>query len=58
MLLVDDIDIPNYADGNTMYKEHENVDDLITSLQNAAAKLLKWFSDNQMRGTLINATSC
>ena len=48
-LIVDDIDIANYADDNTIYKEHENIDDLITSLQNAAAKLFKWFSDNQMR---------
>ena len=38
-LIVDDIDIANYADDNTIYKEHENIDDLITSLQNAAAKL-------------------
>ena len=49
-LIVDDIDIANYADDNTIYKEHENIDDLITSLQNAAAKLFKWFSDNQMKG--------
>ena len=49
-LIVDDIDIANYADDSTIYKEHENIDDLITSLQNAAAKFFKWFSDNQMRG--------
>ena len=48
-LIVDDIDIANYADDNTIYKEHENIDDLITSLQDAAAKLFKWFSDNQMK---------
>ena len=40
-LIVDDIDIANYADDNTIYKEHENIDDLITSLQDAAAKLFK-----------------
>ena len=49
LLIVDDIDIANYEDDNTIYKEHENIDDLITSLQNAASKLFKWFSDNQMR---------
>ena len=49
-LIVDNIDIANYADDNTIYKEHENIDDLITSLQDAAAKLFKWFSDNQMKG--------
>ena len=47
-LIVDDIDTANYADDNTIYKEHENIDDLITSLPDAAAKLFKWFSDNQM----------
>ena len=49
-LIVDDTDIANYADGSTIYKEHENTDDLITSLQDAAAKLFKWFSGNQMKG--------
>ena len=45
-LIVDDVDIANYADDNTVYKEHENIDDLISSLQDAAAKLFKWFSNN------------
>ena len=49
-LIVDDIDIANYADDNTIYKEHENIDDLITSLQDSATKLFKWFDDNQMKG--------
>ena len=40
-LIVDDVDIANYAYDNTIYKEHENIDDLITSLQDAAAKLFK-----------------
>ena len=47
-LIVDDI--ANYEDGNTIYKEDENIDDLITSIQDAAANLFKWFSDNQMKG--------
>ena len=50
-LIVDDVDIANYADDNTIYKEHENTGDLITYLQDAVAKLLKWFSDNQMKGS-------
>ena len=45
-LIADDVDIVNYADDYTIYKEHENIDDLTTSLQDAAAKLFKWlFSD-------------
>ena len=42
-LIVDDIDIDNYADDNFTYKEHENIDNLITSLQDAAAKLSNGF---------------
>ena len=30
-LIVDDIDSANYADDNPIYKEYENIDDLITS---------------------------
>ena len=29
-LIVSDIDVVNYADDDTIYKEHENIDDLIT----------------------------
>ena len=49
-LIVDDVDIANYADDNTIYKKHENIENLITSLQDATAKLLKWFRDNQTKG--------
>ena len=48
-LIIDDIDIANDA-GDTIYKEHENIGNSITSLQGAAGKLLKWFSDNQIKG--------
>ena len=49
-LIVDDIDLANYADDNTIYKEHENIDNLTASLQDVAAKLFKCFSGNQMKG--------
>ena len=42
-LIVDDVNIANYADGSTIYKEHENIDNLIASLQDAASKLLNGF---------------
>ena len=51
LLIAFDIDIVNYPDGNTIYEEHENVDELIVSLQDASARLLKWFSDSQMKGS-------
>ena len=38
------------TDGNAIYKDVENIDDLITSLQVVAAKLFKWFSDYEMKG--------
>ena len=50
LLIVDDVDITHYADDNTIYKEHENIEDLITYLPDAAAKLFKWISGNQMKG--------
>ena len=62
-LIVDDVDIANYADDNSIYREHENIDDLITSSQDATAKLFKWFSDNQMKeihigDSLIESSTC
>ena len=35
-----DTDIANYADGNTIYKEHENICDLFVSLQEAYKELV------------------
>ena len=49
-LIVEYVDTANYAHDNNIYKEHENIDNLITSLQDAAGKLFKWFSDKQMKG--------
>ena len=37
---VSDTDIANYADGNTIYKEHENIGDLFVSLQEAYKELV------------------
>ena len=48
-LIFDDVDIADYADNSTIYKEHENIDDLITSVEDVAAKLFKQYSDNQMK---------
>ena len=56
--MIDDVDIANYADESAVYKEHEHIDDLITSLKDGAAKLFKWFSDNQMKGNAANVTYC
>ena len=51
LLIAFELDIVNYPDGNSYYLwKHENVDELIVSSQDAAARLLKWFSDSQMKG--------
>ena len=55
VLIVDDVDIANYADDHTIYKKHDNIDEIIKPLQDAAVKLFKWFSDNQMR---VNTDKC
>ena len=44
-----DVDIVNYADDNTSYITGDNIDQVMSALQNAAASLFKWFSDNQMK---------
>ena len=49
-VIVDDFGITNYADDKTIYKKHKSIDDLVTSLQDTAAKLFKWFSHNQTNG--------
>ena len=39
----------SYADGNTPYVEVNNIDEVITILENDSIQLFKWFCDNQMR---------
>ena len=36
--IVDDVDIGNYADDNTIYKEHENIGSLITYFTRCSCK--------------------
>ena len=39
-------DDKSYADGNTPYMVADNVDDLITSLEQASNNLFEWFKTN------------
>ena len=41
-------DFTRYADDNTPYVEGNNIDGVITIIENNAIQLFKWFSDNQM----------
>ena len=49
LFTVSDIDIASYADDNTHYMIAENVDDLITSLEQASDSFFEWFKNNRLR---------
>ena len=49
-LIMDDIDIVNYADENTRSVTADATDGVIASLKNASNSLFKWFSDNLFKG--------
>ena len=44
-------DFASYADDNTPYVEANNVDEVITVLENDSIQLLKWFSENQVKAS-------
>ena len=52
---VNDIDIASYVDDNTPYMIADNVDDLITSLEQASNGLFEWFKNNLLKS---NADKC
>ena len=52
---VNDINIGSYADDNTPYMIPDNVDDLITSLEQASNGLIEWFKNNFLKS---NADKC
>ena len=44
-----DINIANYADDTTPYAIEDNVQQLITILEQNTGKILEWYSDNYMK---------
>ena len=52
---VNDINIASYADDNTPYMIADNVDDLVTSLEQASNGLFEWFKNNLLKS---NAGKC
>ena len=46
--------IANYADDTTPYTGGKNTQDVITSLENCALVLFKWFENNSMKGNSDN----
>ena len=49
LFTVNDIDIASYADDDTPYMIADNVDDLITSLEQASDSFFEWFKNNRLR---------
>ena len=48
-LVISNTDFSSYVDDNTIYDSGNSIDDVISSLQESAKKLLQWFSHNQMK---------
>ena len=48
--MISDTDFSSYADGNTIYDSGNNIDEVISSLEESAEKLFQWFSHYQMKG--------
>ena len=48
-LILNKIDIANYANNNTSYTSTNDFNGLIKSLEEASNKLFKWFDDNLMK---------
>ena len=47
--IMNEVDFASYADDNTPFFIGEDVDDVISKLQNASKTLFQWFNDNQMK---------
>ena len=53
--LLKDSDIANYVDDNNPYIVGDNIDQVISALQNVAASLFNWLIDNQRK---VNPDNC
>ena len=48
-LIVNNMDIANYADGNTPYATVNDINSLIVSLEEASKSLFTWFGNNLIK---------
>ena len=46
------MDLANYEDGNTPYATANDVDSLITSLEEVSKSLFTWFDNNLMKSSV------
>ena len=49
LLIMKNIDIASYADGNTSYTTRNSIEEVIQKLESAAKTFFQGFSDNQMK---------
>ena len=49
LIMMDDINIANYADDTTPFVSSDTPLNVVTSLKNAAEKIFEWFANNQMK---------
>ena len=49
LIMMDDINIANYADDTTPFVSGDTPLNVITYLENAAEKLFEWFANNHMK---------
>ena len=47
--LLEDFDIPNYADNSTPYNEDKNIEFAVNNLEHSSSILFKWLNDNYMK---------
>ena len=52
-LVLNEIDIVNYADDNTSYTSSNDVRRLVKSLEEASKELFKWFDNNLMKSNPV-----
>ena len=53
--MVKDIDIPSYADDSTPFIVENNIDNVISSLEQVSDTLFNWFKNNRLKN---NAYKC
>ena len=54
-LIMNHVDISNYADDNAPYVSGKNIDEVVRFLEESLLVIFKWFSDNQFQA---NTSTC
>ena len=49
-LIMEGCDIVNYADDSSAHLIEINVEEVLNSLENMTPKLVRWFTDNKLKG--------